>query len=278
MTYNANGGTGSMSNQTITFNTSANLTANSYAREGYTFTDWNTESNGSGTSYSDGSSFTMNVEGITLYAQWIIDCGDDVTFTYNGEEVTYGVVGNPDTGKCWLDRNLGATQVATSLDDSLSYGDLFQWGRGDDGHQLRTSNTTSTLSSTDDPGHSDFITNTSDPYDWRSPQNDNLWQGETGINNPCPTGFRLPTIDELEAEMNSWSSKDSSGAFSSPLKLSVAGSRYRNGSLFYVGSSGSIWSSSVSGSYSSGLLFDSSGAGINSSYRANGYSVRCLRD
>ena len=236
------------------------------------------------TSWSDGSidnpRTDLNVaSNIDVTANFeLIDCGDDVTFTYNGVEVTYGVVLNQDTGMCWLDRNLGATQVATASDDPLSYGDLFQWGRLDDGHQLRTSSATSTLSSADDPGHGDFITNTSSPYDWRSPQNNNLWQGVEGINNPCPSGFRLPTQLELSAERLSWSSNNSSGAFNSPLKWSVAGYRNNDGSLFSAGSYGVIWSSSVSGSDSSFLHFYSSDAGIHSSYRAHGLSVRCLRD
>jgi hypothetical protein len=84
------------------------------------------------------------------------------------------------TGKEWMDRNLGASQVATSSIDASAYGDLYQWGRLTDGHEKRTSGTTSTLSSTDDPGHGDFITPGSPPWDWRSPQNDNLWQGVSG--------------------------------------------------------------------------------------------------
>ena len=56
-----------------------------------------------------------------------------------------------------MDRNLGASQVATSSDDAASYGDLYQWGRGTDGHQIRTSATTTTLSSADVPGHGNFI-------------------------------------------------------------------------------------------------------------------------
>ena len=48
-------------------------------------------------------------------------------------------------GRVWMDRNLGASQVATSSTDTNSYGDLYQWGRGADGHQLRISNTTSTF-------------------------------------------------------------------------------------------------------------------------------------
>ena len=101
-------------------------------------------------------------------------CGDNVTFTYKGAEVTYGTVSNQ--GKCWLDRNLGASQVATASNDSNAYGDLFQWGRLDDQHQTRTSDKTATLSSTDVPGHNNFIYGMGTPHDWRSPQNDNLWQ------------------------------------------------------------------------------------------------------
>ena len=47
------------------------------------------------------------------------------------------------TGKIWMDRNLGASQVATSSTDAAAYGDLYQWGRKKDGHQIRTSSVTS---------------------------------------------------------------------------------------------------------------------------------------
>ena len=145
-------------------------------------------------------------------------------------------VTNPTTGKTWMDRNLGASQVANSSTDTAAYGDLYQWGRGADGHQCRDSGTTSTLSSTDQPGHGDFITISSSPYDWRSSQNDNLWQGVNGLNNPCPSGYRLPTEAELDAERESWSSNNSAGAFASPLKLPVAGDRdYSNAAVGNVG-------------------------------------------
>jgi hypothetical protein len=124
-------------------------------------------------------------------------------------------VTNPATGKTWMDRNLGASQVATSSTDANAYGDLYQWGRGSDGHQCRNSPNTSTLSSTDQPGHGSFIFS---PSDWRSPQNGNLWQGLSGINNPCPSGYRLPTEAELNSERLSWISNNAAGAFASPLK------------------------------------------------------------
>jgi uncharacterized protein (TIGR02145 family) len=188
----------------------------------------------------------------------------------------YGTVTS--AGQAWMDRNLGATRVATSITDTEAYGDLYQWGRLADGHQSRTSPTTSTLSTTDFPGHGSFITNNSIlPYDWRSSQNDNLWQGATGTNNPCPAGFRLPTDIELETEFLSWSSQDDKGAFASPLKLVPAGCRNIIGTLFNAGSYGYYWSSTVNDGYSRFLGFNS-GASMEIHSRANGFSVRCLKD
>ena len=179
-----------------------------------------------------------------------------------------------------MDRNLGATQAATSSTDANSYGDLYQWGRGSDGHQCRNSSTTSTLSSTDQPAHGSFILASNSPFDWRSPQNNNLWQGVNGVNNPCPSGYRLPTEAELNAERVSWSSNNSAGAFASPLKLPMAGNRnYSNGSLVNVGSYGYCWSSTVNGAVAaSHLFFRSSFAYMGSSYRTYGFSVRCIQD
>ena len=188
-------------------------------------------------------------------------------------------VTNPSTGKIWMDRNLGASQAATSSTDANSYGDLYQWGRGADGHQCRTSPTTATLSSTDQPGHGDFILSPISPYDWRSPQNDNLWQGVNGVNNPCPSGYRLPTDAELNAERSSWGSNDATGAFASPLKLPAAGFRINSiGSLHHVGTDGEYWSSTVNGTFAFNLYFDSSLADMFNYSRALGLSVRCLKD
>jgi uncharacterized protein (TIGR02145 family) len=178
-----------------------------------------------------------------------------------------------------MDRNLGATQVATSSTDTNAYGDLYQWGRGSDGHQCRTSQTTSTLSSVDQPGNASFIINPNAPDDWRSPQNVNLWQGVNGVNNPCPSGYRLPTSTELEAERLSWSSNNSAGAFSSPLKLPLAGYRLStNGSFSFVGSKGFYWSSIVNNTRSLSLDFLGSLASVNGNFRAHGFSVRCIKN
>jgi len=182
------------------------------------------------------------------------------------------------TGKYWMDRNLGASQVATSSTDADSYGDLYQWGRGTDGHEKRTSATTSTLSSSDSPGHGSFITYSSSPYDWRNPQNDNLWQGVNGVNNPCPSGYRIPTDAEWNAEYQSWGSFNSIGAYTSSLKLPVAGYRNSIGALLSSGTVGRYWSSTISSTSAYYLDFQSSSASVVLSMRVYGCSVRCIKD
>ena len=189
------------------------------------------------------------------------------------------------TGAIWMDRNLGASRVAQSFDDTLAYGALYQWGRSADGHQCSDSDTTSTLASTsiastDQAWAGKFIVSSTSPNDWLSPQDSNLWQGVNGVNNPCPTGFRLPTETEWQAEIDTWGdSPNADSAYNSLLKLPVSGGRFSSsGDPFYVGSFGSYWSSSVSGSNARGLAFVSSGAGLFSYHRAFGRAVRCLKE
>ena len=85
--FDANGGTGSMTEQGFVFDTAQNLIANSFTREGYTFTGWNTKADGTGASYTDKQSVT-NIAGtnasITLYAQWTAN-KYTVTFDINCE-------------------------------------------------------------------------------------------------------------------------------------------------------------------------------------------------
>ena len=176
-----------------------------------------------------------------------------------------------------MDRNLGATQAATSSTDANSYGDLYQWGRRSDGHQCRTSPTTATLSSVDQPAHGDFILAPNAPDDWRSPQNTNLWQGVNGVNNPCPSGYRIPTETEINAERLSWSQNNYIGAFASPLKWTLAGYRTSSSNISSAGSDGYYWNSSVYLTDSRFLGFGNSAAMYGLS-RATGMSVRCVKD
>lgn len=72
--FDANGGTGTMADQSHTYDRKQALTANTFAREGYRFTGWNTRGDGKGKAFTDKQTVTNllahdGAVGI-LYAQW----------------------------------------------------------------------------------------------------------------------------------------------------------------------------------------------------------------
>ena len=69
VTFDANGGSGTMSAQTFRAGVVQALKANTFSRFGYTFAGWNTNSIGTGTNYSDQQSITVSTS-MTLYAKW----------------------------------------------------------------------------------------------------------------------------------------------------------------------------------------------------------------
>ena len=227
---------------------------------------------------------------------------ETVTFDYNGSPVTYGTIISTTTQKKWLDRNLGATRLAQSVDDYLAYGDLFQWGRKVDGHQhiLRTSGAdadasgstgiTSTianeLSSGDTPTTDKFIIakGAATPRDWRSPQNNNLWQGVNGANNPCPVGWGIPTRSEWAAE--TFTNNDDAFA---KLKISNTGQRSRVDGTVTDSNIGFYWNTE-SFEYNTGM-FGSLYVSVTATMfyvptaesgdfatRATGMACRCIKD
>ena len=71
--YNANGGTGSHANTTgwqYSDVTVPSDTSKSFTRKGYVFKGWDTQADGNGTGYEDGSQVPLQDKDITLYAQW----------------------------------------------------------------------------------------------------------------------------------------------------------------------------------------------------------------
>jgi hypothetical protein len=179
-----------------------------------------------------------------------------------------------------MDRNLGATQAAASSTDAASYGDLYQWGRAKDGHESRTSATTATTAATAAAGHGNFITaGDGTNYNWTDfIGEDTLWQA--GLNDPCPTGYRIPTETELETERVLFSSNNAAGAFLA-LKLPFASIRYSSGTLNTAGEESLYWSSTHSmpnNPYARGLYLSTSAAVMNDNFRSSGVSVRCIKD
>ncbi|MRM83420.1 hypothetical protein D1003_06250, partial [Riemerella anatipestifer] len=188
--------------------------------------------------------------------------------------------------------------------DWRAYGSLFQWQRNPDGHELinwsnitsgtsKYANTNVLSSSWTTPNTNLFILGSSwvdTALNLASTQKD-LWQSSgAGKTNPCPKGYHVPTDVELKALHNVILGYDAGGeSVNSPamwnervLRLPANGFRSPAADgLFGQGSSGWLWSSEQFDSYVSQYLrFTSidSRAGNNYRTRANGFSVRCIKD
>ena len=231
------------------------------------------------------------------------------TIVHNG--VTYGTITSPVTGKVWLDRNLGASRVCQSIDDEQCYGDYYQWGRGADGHEKANSSISTTqldisywnsnYSYTDssdfiapDGSNSQYVS----AYDWANydyygdEARLSFWNKTDG-SGVCPAGFRVPSKDELQAELiqsikssgengNVYSEdENSTGAFNSFLKIPSAGKRKENGELIGQGQVTYLYANSVH-RLRGEWVWQYYASMYNSSvdyykyYKAQGVPVRCI--
>jgi uncharacterized protein (TIGR02145 family) len=200
--------------------------------------------------------------------------------------------------------NLGANESLSPFEYSTGIlGHFYQWGRKADGHQYRTSPTTTALASSSTPGHNLFITNTTAPYDWlASNAGANRWGdgafepefAPKGPNDPCPQGWQVPTTWQWssifrgnyhdagatpgQATANTWLWTGNGFLIGSSLYLPAAGTRqYNNGSIIEEGSYGGYWSSSLSPPLSRYMdLHINSVMPLQTHHRAQGMSVRCV--
>jgi uncharacterized protein (TIGR02145 family) len=118
--------------------------------------------------------------------------------------------------------------------------------------------------------------------------------GSKTANDPCPAGYRVPTIAQWNL-VDSYNAQTTTGSFSNnetnfgaarqfgsganTLTLPAAGFRANsNGALYSRGSNGFYWSSSVTSTYALYLSFTSSNASTSVSNRADSFSVRCVSE
>ncbi|MDQ0067012.1 T9SS type A sorting domain-containing protein [Chryseobacterium lathyri] len=212
-----------------------------------------------------------------------------VTFTYQGQQVTYATVRGAD-GNIWLQQNLGSSQIATTMGDEASYGDLFQWGRWDDGHQLRNSATASSTS----PNSPDGLGGTNafiigSPSWWDVFAATDKWTASTPADvsnnigaDPCRAvgpGWKMPSQAEWTGIVNSENIANPGTAYNSHLKLPASGYRSSSsGALTFAGQRGYFWSSDTSNSGGKYLYIGSTIANPSSgAMRGQGSAVRCIK-
>ncbi len=122
-----------------------------------------------------------------------------------------------------------------------------------------------------------YFSSDANHFDWAGTEIglDTLWlseNGEKGIFDPSPEGWRLPRMEEYEFLENH--------ADSILSKFPRTGSRdYSNGKLFMSGVYGMYWSANVAGNFGYyTFVSDQFTTTTSSHYRSNAYAVRCVRD
>ena len=178
--------------------------------------------------------------------------------------VTYGSVSSSLTGKaaCWITKNLGADQQATSATDAteLSAGWYWQFNRSQ-GYQFTT---------------------TLYPATWGAAINEKSdW---VSANDPCNlllgNGWRIPTYVEWTNVMGApqnWT--NSANAYSSILKLH-GGGFLTSGAMNSRGNSGEYWASTqISDANGGNIGFNTTLCFMQNFVKSTaGLSIRCLRD
>lgn len=281
--FDGNGSTsGSMANQIIKYGENV-LSANKYSKAGgYDFVNWNTEADGSGTTYVDSETFTytrpLGSDTITLYAQWgqnflddtvymqdltITQCSnsyDSATATLRDQRDDNSYSITKINGNCWMTQNLRLSggRTLTPADSNVDS----NWSFPSTSLTSGNSFTTARSLISGDTSYGGY-------YNYCAASAGTVCD-DTTIENAtqdiCPAGWRLPTYTEIRA-ITSFSS------IFSPVRSGY----YDNGSRRYAGDSGHWWSATAHDEddqyylsyrgYLSASIFG---------YKDEGYSIRCI--
>lgn len=118
--YSANGGTGAPASQTKTYGQTLTLSSTRPARSGYTFLGWATKSDGTGTAYAPGGSYTANAAA-TLYAVWVavqVTSLSAYRSTSSGTRSDSGTYGHLSAGWKALGTIAGTVAVTATANDA----------------------------------------------------------------------------------------------------------------------------------------------------------------
>lgn len=197
----------------------------------------------------------------------------------------------------WLQQNVGAVRAAESSTDTQSYGDLFAWGRWNDGHQLRNNATlTNGILSPNNPSalsktsaNSFYYYATASGYFWSGGAvTDKLSANLSDVNasigcDPCAkmlgSDWSLPTATEWQNVLTQEGISNSATAYQSNLKISLGGMRnVGNGTFGSVGTLARFWTATAqSGGQASIVNINATTANTMSVSRGGGINIRCVR-
>jgi uncharacterized protein (TIGR02145 family) len=256
-------------------------------------------------SKSGAGTITTTITGLVfeqiVYIRAYAKIGEDVSYG-NVEIYEHGTV-ITQTGRKWMAYNLGSN-LAKSSNDVNAYNALYQWGRTTDGHQINNSTVNNitlltSLPATYNAGsvgtsfirpyntnknlyfNATFDLNNSSYADWLNPGNSRLWQGVNGLNNPCPSGYRIPSASEFTAEANFWAPKNQTGAFNSKLKLSVGGSRSYVNTAISNSTIGYYWTSTTGTNVhevQKAFVLNTSNGALSLDFKSMAFAVRCIKE
>ncbi len=171
VTFNANGGSGTMQPQTFREGVAQELRTNTFTRTNYTFTGWNTAENGSGTAYTNGQSITVSAN-MTLYAQWEVVATETFTDSRDGNVYRYVTIGS----QVWMAENLryeGNTTLGQQQSTTVKYR---YYPNGVEG----------------------YVANYGYLYNWAAAMNgaNSSSENPSGVQGICPNGWHLPSDAE----------------------------------------------------------------------------------